>query len=191
MRLFVAFDLPEAARQQLRELIERLRKLCPGARWVRPEGIHVTLKFIGQVEAAKAASIRRALAPIRSEHSADMQFRGARFFPTERRPRVFWCGVEPSPSVAELAAKIETAVESLGVAREPRAFVPHLTLARIDPEKIALAQLGRLVKAASELQDTAFGSARETQFHLYESATKPGGAEYRRLETFPFLKGPA
>ena len=189
MRLFVALDLPEEVRNELRECIEPLKKQCPSARWVRPEGIHITLKFIGHVDPAQAESIRGALALIRLEQSPEMQFRGMGFFPHERRPRVFWCGVQASPSLAHLAAEIETAVEPLGVPRESRAFVPHLTLARIDAEKIPRAQLGELVKAAAEHQDTPFGSAREIEFHLYESVTKPSGAEYKRLESFPFLKG--
>lgn len=191
MRLFVALDLPEKMHKELRALIEQLNKQCPSARWVRPEGIHITLKFIGHVDAAKAESIREALAPIRSDQPAEMQFRGLGFFPNERRPRVAWCGVQASGNVAKLAADVETAVEPLGITRDSRAFVPHLTLARIDAENVRRAQIENLVKSARELDATTFGSARESEFHLYESLTKPSGAEYRRLQSFPFLKGPA
>ena len=191
MRLFVALDLPETVRRELRELIEQLRKLCPDARWVRPEGIHITLKFIGQVDPAKTALISQALEPIRSDHPVEMQFRGIGFFPNKRRPRVAWCGVEGPLNLAKLAADIEEAVEPLGITRESRAFTPHLTLARIDPEKVRRAQIEKLVEAAQKFESAAFGSAHGAEFHLYESVTKPSGAEYKRLQSFPFLKGPA
>ena len=67
MRLFVALEVTEEVRERIREVMPDLRKHCPGARWVRPEGIHITLKFIGQVEAAKAEAIREALRMIRSD----------------------------------------------------------------------------------------------------------------------------
>lgn len=191
MRLFVALDLPAEVRQELRNLIERLSKVCPDARWVRPEGIHITLKFIGHVDATKADSIRQALEPIRSDRPIEMKFRGLGFFPNGRRPRVAWCGAEGSSNLAKLAAEIEGAIEPLGIACETRPFTPHLTLSRIDPVKVRRAQIEKLVESAKKFASTAFGAARETEFHLYESVTKPSGAEYKRLQSFPFLKGPA
>ena len=191
MRLFVALDLPAEVRQELRNLIERLSKLCPNARWVRPEGIHVTLKFIGHIDPAKAEVICEALQSIRSDRPVEMQFRGMGFFPNDRRPGVAWCGVEGSPNLAKLAADIEAVVQPLGIARETRPFTPHLTLARIDPEKVRRALIEKLVEAAKKFESTAFGAAREIEFHLYESVTKPSGAEYKRLQSFPFLKGSA
>lgn len=191
MRLFVALDIPEAVRQQLRGLIERLSKVCPGVRWVRPEGIHVTLKFIGHVDAAKCEAIRVALDPLRSEQSVEMRFYGLGFFPNGARPRVAWCGVESTPNLAELATEINEAVARLGVEREKRAYMPHLTLARIDAEKVRRAAIERLVGAAMEFAGASFGSASENEFHLYESVTKPSGAEYKKLQSFAFVKRPA
>jgi 2'-5' RNA ligase len=84
-----------------------------------------------------------------------------------------------------LAQDIERALEPLGYARETRPFVPHLTLARFSsPEG-----LEKIVRAAEELKSYDFGSAREAEFYLYESILKASGAEYKRLATFPFLKG--
>jgi len=86
MRLFVALDLPQEVRQKFRELIATIQKECPNARWVRPEGIHVTLKFIGYIEDKDLDSIRAALAPIRLEAPVEIAFRGLGFFPNERPP---------------------------------------------------------------------------------------------------------
>jgi RNA 2',3'-cyclic 3'-phosphodiesterase len=185
MRLFVAIDFPDTVRTALRELMDKLRHETHGARWVRPEGMHVTLKFLGETGEKKVPGIRAALAQIHSADAVEMHFRGLGFFPNERRPRVLWCGIAASPNLAELAAGVETALEPLGFARESRAFVPHLTLARFPSP----GGHQKLVRAAEELKEYDFGSTRESQMYLYQSVLHPGGAEYTRLESFSFLKG--
>jgi 2'-5' RNA ligase len=189
MRLFVALDLPQPVRQRFAGLIARLRKEFPGARWVRPERIHVTLKFIGHAEHKDLESISTALAAVRSDLAVEADFRGLRFFPNEQRPRVLFCGVEASANLAVLAGDVSRALEPQGIASEPREFVPHLTLARLDPGKIPAAELQRLVRVASEPGSEGFGSARETEFYLFESLLKSTGAEYKKLRVFPFVKG--
>lgn len=191
MRLFVALDFPDAVRQAVRDLIARLKPACRSARWVRPEAMHITLKFIGEVDAEKLTSIRSALAPVHSAAPVEMQFRGLGFFPNERRPRVLWCGVEASLNLAELAAAVERALVPLGIPAESRDFVPHLTLARFQAEGGSRRDVEALVRAAGELKSYDFGRTRETGFHLIESVLKPAGAEYKRLETFNLLKGSA
>jgi 2'-5' RNA ligase len=191
VRLFVASDLPAEVRQALGELIARLKLRCREAHWVRAEGMHLTLKFIGYAagreDAKKLASLCAALSAIRSDMPVEMRFRGVGFFPNARRPRVAWCGVEASPNLAQIAADMECALEPLGIPRETREFVPHLTLARFASHK----GLDPLLRAADELKSCDFGSARETEFYLYESILKPSGAEYRKIETYAFVKGAA
>lgn len=184
MRLFVALDLREDVRNAMRELIASLKPKAKSARWVPPEGMHVTLKFIGHTDPANLDSIKAALAPIRSAQPVELHFRGVGFFPNDRRPRVVWCGIEASPNLAQLASQIEDALETLGFERESRDFAPHLTLARFNPASRA----DGLVRTAAELQSRDFGSARETEFHLYESVTKPSGAEYKKRASYPFVK---
>jgi RNA 2',3'-cyclic 3'-phosphodiesterase len=175
MRLFVALDLPDAVREAIRELIAQLKPLSRAPRWVRPEGMHVTLKFLGEANEAKIGAIRAALAAIASPESIEMRFRG------------LWIGVEASPNLANLAADVECALSPLGFEPETRAFVPHLTLARFESPEGA----GPLVRRAGELASTDFGSTRASEFHLFQSILKPSGAEYRRLETFAFVRGAA
>ena len=118
MRLFVALDFSAEVRRKLSELIAGLKSQFPKARWVRPEGMHVTLKFIGFVDEAKAESIAGVLRDVRVSQPVEMTFRGVGFFPNERRPRVVWCGVEGSPNLAELAGEIERVLVPLGIEAE-------------------------------------------------------------------------
>lgn len=184
MRLFVALDVPDDVREAFGEFIARLKTKCRGAKWVRPEGMHVTVKFIGHVEAESVAPIREALGRVEWHGAIEMRFRGARFFPSERFPRVLASEVETSPQLGKLAAEIERVLVPLGVPAGAREFIPHLTLARLKSEEGAEA----LVRAAAEFGTHDFGTARATEFHLFESILRPSGAEYRRMKTYPFVE---
>ncbi len=185
MRLFVAFDLPREVRNALATLGQRLKPECRAARWVRPESMHVTLKFLGETDSQKIPDIRAALAPIRSAGPVAMDFRVLGFFPSEFKPRVLWCGVQSTPNLAELAAAVEQALEPLGFARETRTLSPHLTLARLEPGDA----LENLARAADALKSYDFGATRESEFHLFESVLKPSGAQSTKLAAFPFVEG--
>src|SRR5215472_11660599 len=182
MRLFVAIDIPEEVRSAISSAVAKLRPAAPKARWVRIEGLHVTLKFIGETPTDKVGAIRSALSSVPARGPIGIQFRGLGFFPNPRRPRVFWAGVEAKPELADLAGAVDAELHLLGIAREERAFAPHLTLARFDPPGAQHA-----LHAAIEKSGTLeFGAVTATEFHLYQSVLKPGGAEYTRLATFPF-----
>ena len=187
MRVFVALDIPEDARARIGALIARLRPVCRSARWARMEGIHLTLKFIGEAQPEKIETIKASLARIRFSHSIEMKFRDVGFFPNERRPSVFWAGIEAGAELGALAGAVETSLEPLGIAKEHRAFSPHLTLARLKPpDSSALKHLREAISAAGPLE---FGAGVAKEFHLYQSILKPSGAEYTRLATFRFAGG--
>ncbi|HTZ73567.1 MAG TPA: RNA 2',3'-cyclic phosphodiesterase [Candidatus Aquilonibacter sp.] len=189
MRLFVALGIPEETREALADLIARLRKKRPSARWVQPESMHVTLKFIGHTGDENLAAIQEALAQIHSAVPVDLRFRGVGFFPNEKRPRIFWCGVEASPNASEIAGEMDRAVIRFGVEPEKRPFTPHLTLARFKEDGARKpAGVAEIVSAARELAAKDFGALRTREFHLFESKTKPSGAEYKRLATFRFTE---
>src|SRR5271169_1928707 len=111
MRLFVALEIPATTREALAALTARLAPACRGARWSRPEGMHLTLKFIGEVAAAQAARIREGLRAVCGLAALEVAFRGVGFFPNQRHPRVFWSGVESGPGLAQLAAQVENRLE--------------------------------------------------------------------------------
>ncbi len=187
MRLFVALEIPSAVRENLAGLLKSLSAVSPQTRWVRPENLHVTLKFIGEMPEAKLASIRTALVGVRSDQPVALDFRGLGFFPNEKHPRVFWAGIEASRNLKTLAADIDGVAEKFGIPREQRPFSPHLTLARFEPP-------GLLEKLRVAIQENAardFGSFRTSQFHLIESKLKPSGAEYTTVESFPFAAAEA
>lgn len=191
MRLFVALELPAEVRAALADLIARVKPLCRAANWARPEGMHVTLKFIGHAiadsDAEKLAAARAALAEVKSESPVEMCYRRVGFFPNERRPHVFWCGIQASANLAPLAADIERALEPLGIPRHSRAFVPHLTLARFKvPDGVKA-----LAVEADKLGEFKFGFARETEFHLFESKLKSSGAEHQKIASFAFVRSAA
>lgn len=192
MRLFVALEIPAEVRDAFAALIQELRAADSSfsknrARWVRPETLHVTLKFIGHVDTARLDAIRPALADVRSESPVALRFRGLGFFPNDRRPRVFWAGIEGSSNLAPLASEIDARLKKLGIAGETREFAPHLTLARFDPPGIS----DGLSAVAQENMAREFGATRTGEFHLFESKTRPSGAEYTRLASFPFTKAEA
>jgi 2'-5' RNA ligase len=192
VRLFVALEIPSAVRENLDALINELRAADASssknkARWVRTENLHVTLKFIGNVDAGKLDAIRAALAEVCSGGAVELHFRGLGFFPNEKRPRVLWAGIEASPNLVTLAADIDARLEKLGIPHETREFSPHLTLARFDPPGIS----EKLCAAALENAAREFGAVRTGEFHLFESKTRPTGAEYTRLSSFSFAKAEA
>jgi RNA 2',3'-cyclic 3'-phosphodiesterase len=182
VRLFVALQIPSAVRVNLAEFVKPLRALGPQPRWVQPENLHMTLKFIGEVPPERVAAIRTGLAAVRSGGEVAIDFSGVGFFPNEKSPRVFWAGMNASPNLKTLASDIDNATQRLGIPREQRPFLPHLTLARFQPP-----QLPEKLRAAIQANAARdFGSLRTNQFHLIESKLKPSGAEYTTLESFSF-----
>ena len=187
MRLFVALEIPSAVRENLANLLQSLRAVSPQSKWVRPENLHVTLKFIGEAPEAKLAGIRVALAGVRSDQPVALEFRGLGFFPNEKHPRVFLAGIVASPNLKTLAADIDETTEKLGIPREQRPFSPHLTLARFEPPRLQ----EKLRAAIQENAARDFGSLRASQFHLIESKLKSSGAEYTTVESFSFAAAEA
>ena len=187
MRLFVALEIPSTVRGNLADLLKTLRAVSPQTRWVRPENLHVTLKFIGEVPEARLTAIRMALSQVHFDQSVTLDFRGLGFFPSEKHPRVLWAGIEASPNLKTLVAEIETIMEKVGIPREKRPFSPHLTLARFEPRRLT----EKLRAAIQEHAARNFGSLRTNQFHLIESKLKPSGAGYTTVESFPFAAAEA
>ena len=181
MRAFIAIDFPEAIHMALANVQQRLRKVAPEARWTRPEGIHLTLKLLGQISDAQTERVLEELAQLGAFTPFPVEVQGFGFFPDARRPRVFWAGVKAPEALAQLATRVETAMEKLGFARENRAFSPHLTLARFQVPGPQPA----LESALEKLGAVSIGQFEASEFFLFESKLSPHGSQYRKVMGFP------
>ncbi len=181
MRAFIAIDLPEPLHAALAEAQQAFRSFCRDARWTRPEGIHLTLKFLGEITDAQTKQVVEALAQIGPFDPFPVEVQGFGFFPQAQRPRVFWAGVTASSALAELAAQVESHMEKIGFAREDRTFAPHLTLARFQVPRPQPA----LEEAVAGRATSSLGNFEASAFFLFESKLSPQGAQYRKLMRFP------
>ena len=179
IRSFVAVDLQAPVRQAVNDLQGQLRRINADVRWVRPEGLHVTLKFLGSVAPAQLERVHAALAADLHDLPAfSVQVRGLGAFPNWRRPRVVWVGLHGEGLVA-LAARVDGALAPLGFEREQRAFTPHLTLARVNTPR----GWPRLEEACKAHLDDAFGASDIGAVTIYRSTLQRGGAVYAPLWT--------
>lgn len=138
-RLFVAIELPEAVHRRVEQVTAQLAGAGWRAKWVKPEGVHLTLKFYGNVAVERVDALSAALAAAVSNHAPfTLRVSGPGVFPAPRRPRVLWLGLEGElDALSALAGAVERASVPLGFAAEERPFRPHITVARVRPEQQA------------------------------------------------------
>jgi RNA 2',3'-cyclic 3'-phosphodiesterase len=192
MRLFIALDIDDAIRERMARFVEGVCNFAPDARWVKPESLHITLKFIGEQPEPMVEQIKQALTTIAASAS-EIQFRGYGFFPTAKSARVFWLGMETGPQLAALAAAIDEKTASIGIPKEDRAFSPHLTLARSSggsgsprrrTEDGPNRTFQRLQEKLSALPMPEFGTMSPREFFLYQSQLSPKGSKYTKIARF-------
>jgi RNA 2',3'-cyclic 3'-phosphodiesterase len=180
LRLFVAVDVPTEQLEWLAAALAPRRSLLEGARWTKPENQHVTLKFLGWVDAPRVDDVSAALEPVgRSHRAASLSLTELGAFPSERRARVLWVGLDdPAGLLPSLAAATDEALAPLGFEPESRAFSPHLTLARLKRP----ASVSALV---TEPFDAGTAPFVVNHLALYRSYLHPQGARYEVLRTYP------
>jgi 2'-5' RNA ligase len=179
MRLFLALDLPEQGRAELRQLCCGL----PGARWLPPEQLHLTLRFLGETDKAMFRTISHALAEIRCP-AFSIQLRGIGFFPPRKTPHTLWAGIDTSEELLLLRRKIASVSAAVGLAPEQRKFTPHVTLARLrntPPDKIGGFLMQHSLLAPPPFQVSAF--------RLYSSVLRRSGAEHYAEAEYPLTAG--
>jgi 2'-5' RNA ligase len=192
IRAFIAVPLPGSLLDELTSLQRRLKRCVPerSVRWVRPEGIHLTLKFLGDTPVDKLEQIEQALAAVaRNAPSCVFTVGELGCFPNPRRPRVVWVGVqEPTGRLAAVQDAVEEVMAPLGYKPEGRGFNPHLTLGRIGrrASRDDATRVGEVVTSTDvgQLAEVAADS-----FDLIRSVLKPTGAEYSTLAEFPLRGG--
>jgi len=179
LRLFVAIVPPPAVRDAAAEVLREMRGLAPeGVRWVPPENVHLTLKFLGNVEPGGVAEVFAAadraaagVAPF------ELGTRGVGAFPSWRRPRVVWLGLDDSGPLARLASRVETAFAGIGFERETRGFSAHLTLGRVKRP----GDFTALGAYADAHRDLSVGRWHVTRIAVMKSVLGREGATYEAL----------
>jgi RNA 2',3'-cyclic 3'-phosphodiesterase len=192
MRLFVALDIDDEIRARIARFLEGVQGFAPDGRWVKPESLHVTLKFIGEQPEAAVPQIKETLATIKAS-ATEIHFHGYGFFPTPKSARVFWVDMDAGTDLASLASVIDQKTAGLGVPKEERAFSPHLTLARAGGHSGAPGRMKahrpnlvfqRLQEKLAVLPAPEFGTMTARAFFLYQSQLSPKGSTYTKLERF-------
>jgi 2'-5' RNA ligase len=185
IRSFLALDPPEEILREIGRVRSRLEKLIQGdIRWVRPEGIHLTLKFFGDISENDVANIAAVVEKAAAGAAPfTLSIGGAGVFPDPRRPRVLWLGMNGDvPRLLIFQKELERSLQLIGFAPEERPFRPHLTLGRIRSPK-GLTGLARVLETGEEY---AAGSFLASGIGLFRSELTPRGAVYTRLKWFPF-----
>lgn len=189
IRCFIALDLSGEIYQNLGKLIENLKKgvqfTTSRPAWVRPESIHLTLKFLGNIEENMVEPISEVVKKAAEETSPfTIRIRDLGVFPDERRPRVLWCGMTKGEiQTVSLQKKIDRGLAPLGFEKDKRLFHPHLTLARIKSLK-GTAALMSIIKANQ--QNSYIGECSFDRIILFRSELHPDGARYTKLFEAPF-----
>jgi 2'-5' RNA ligase len=182
-RSFFAVELSAEIAAGVRRIQGELRERAAGVRWVRPEGIHLTLKFLGEVDPNLIERIvSKTEEAVQGVSSFTVEIRGVGGFPTAKNPRVIWLGVEDhSGMLKQLQARVEGGMEELGFTQERRGYTPHLTVGRLraGKERRAVAQALDAIRASD------LGTMEVQEVILFRSHLKPTGAEYTKLNSFP------
>ena len=182
IRTFICFEIPDSIKSRINKLQETLRKIDAQVSWSKPSNIHLTVKFLGNVESSRIERVSKALERSASGISPfEIEIGGVGCFPSPRSPRVLWVGVSTIPDqLRQLHANIDEQLEREGFERETRKFSPHLTLGRIRaPHNSA--------KVAEALITTGFAAEAfiANDLILMRSDLKPAGSIYTPQTVIP------
>jgi 2'-5' RNA ligase len=185
-RLFVAVELPSEALATLNRLQHELQRYVPGGlRWVRPEGIHLTLKFLGETPRDRVPAIESAIGGgLQGVGKHELSLAEMGTFGSRNSPRVLWVDLQgDSSTLLRLQKQVDRALDAIGYPSEKRPFSPHLTLARVKPE--AGREVAEPLAEAVRSVNVPAAAIPVREVSLMLSKLGPGGAVYRRLEAWP------
>lgn len=176
MRLFIAVNLEEGLKKKIVPLEEELRKTGADVKWVEVKNLHLTLKFLGEVDEKKVTQIEQIVRPILANFSSfEMLLSGFGVFPNLNYPRVVWVGIkEGSEKLKVLSEEIENSLVPLGFPKENRPFTAHLTLGRVRSAK----NKQELIKKIEERKNQEIGSQKVEKIYLMQSTLQPTGPIY-------------
>jgi len=180
MRCFIAIELPENVKSALSDIEGKLKKINADIRWVKPDNIHLTLKFLGNVEEETVGKIAKLMEKICSRYNSFyLEIKGVGMFPDKKYPRVLWIGVMDNNILETLQKDIEDSMATIGFEKEKR-FNAHLTLGRFRSSKGKDA----LLDAIKELESNNYGTINVKSISLMKSDLHPEGARYTKIAEF-------
>ena len=179
IRTFIAIDIPGSIREKIAGFQAELKRHKADVKWVRPGGIHITLKFLGNVEEQKIDEIEQAVRnAVEGLNAFTLSVGGSGVFPNDRRPRVLWVGVKEGSSIlVQLAERIENECAHLGFEKEKRKYSAHLTLGRVRSQK----GIGSIIEVMKTMGFEG-ESFKVSEILLMKSDLKPTGAVYTVLK---------
>ena len=181
MRCFVSIDISEEVRLSIGGAIAKVKGLSKGIRWVPPDHVHLTLKFLGEADEAKVLQIQERLSLLCSRHAPfALTVSGTGGFPNLRQPNVLWVGIDESVPLGLLNRDIEQSMAELGFERETKRFSPHLTVGRVK----SMDGLEAVIREWITFKGSFFGTITVGETLLMKSTLKQGGAEYSKIAGF-------
>ncbi|MEK7742474.1 MAG: RNA 2',3'-cyclic phosphodiesterase [Nitrospirota bacterium] len=185
LRCFISLELPEELKKNIYGYIEKLKAAGADVKWIPPENLHLTLKFLGDTTEELLKSINERLISLSKSHDRfSLQISGAGAFPNIKYPRVVWLGVHDSEEIIKLQHDIDESMAGLGFKRDEKQFTPHLTIGRVK----SMRNKDALIKELATLKEVDFGKIEVINITLMKSELKPGGAEHFKLSEIPIGK---
>ena len=179
IRAFIGVRIAPETMGKIAEAVIQLKQRVSGIRWIAQENVHLTLKFLGQIDETRIEPIGQALQDaLRPFSRFTINAKGLGVFPEIKRPQVLWVGLT-GDSLSPLASAIDNALEPLGFAKETRAFRPHLSIGRWRRFRGSSARLGNEIE---RWKDYEFGESSVAEVVLFQSVLRPEGALYRALQ---------
>lgn len=183
LRCFIAIGIPAQVQKNIGECIEILRKHDADIKWVAPENLHFTLKFLGSTPEVLLPKIRESLAAVVTTYGLFyIKMYGTGVFPNKKYPRVIWAGLQNADGMKNLQEGVERSMAFLGFKCEDREFNPHLTLGRVRSRRGMIL----LVKELETFEKKEFGIVPVDRILLMKSELKPQGPEYTCVYDIPF-----
>ena len=183
LRCFIAIDIAAQTRNELRELIGILKQCGGDIKWVIPENVHVTLKFLGDTAEEMLPKISASLSAVISSYKPfSVKVHGTGVFPNRRNPRVVWVGLEDSEILKSVNGDIENAMSAFGYEKDDREFRPHLTIGRVSSRRGMISVINQL----DNFREKDFGELLVDGIKLMKSELRPKGAEYTCLFDLAF-----
>lgn len=183
IRSFVALELSDEVREHLVVLLHRLQRTNATVKWVEPENLHLTLKFLGEVPEERIELVSETLKAVaQATEPFPFTVRGVGGFPDLRRPRVLWVGVEAVQPLMRLQQLVEKAMERLGFAPEERAYHPHITIGRVK----AMVGMEKVREILGEYVNVKFGEVFASHLTLFRSDLSREGPTYTPLAKLNF-----